>query len=44
MAKKDKKIVQEERKIIKETKYCEVCKAVSIIEDNYYSSIKIFLR
>ena len=26
MAKQDKKVVQEERKIIKETKYCEVYK------------------
>lgn len=39
MAKGDKKIV-EERKIVKETKYCEVYKAVSIIDDEYYSSIE----
>ena len=38
MAKQEKKIVQEERKIIKETKYCEVYKAASII----YSSIEKF--
>ena len=35
-----KKRIQEERKIIKETKYCEVYKAVSIIDDDYYSSIE----
>ncbi|MCE5219943.1 MAG: hypothetical protein LLF98_01430 [Clostridium sp.] len=32
--------VNEDRKIIKETKYCEVFKAVSIIDDDYYSSIE----
>lgn len=40
MAKQEKKMIQEERKIIKETKYCEVYKAVSIIDDDYYSSIE----
>ena len=39
MAKGDKKVV-EEKKVIKETKYCEVYKAVSIIDDDYYSSIE----
>ena len=39
MAKGEKKVV-EERKVIKETKYCQVYKAVSIIDDDYYSSIE----
>lgn len=39
MEKGYKKVV-EERKIVKETKYCEVYKAVSIIDDEYYSSIE----
>ena len=39
MAKGDKKVI-EEKKVIKETKYCEVYKAVSIIDDDYYSSIE----
>ena len=39
MAKQSKEII-EERKIVKETKYCEVFKAVSIIDDDYYSSIE----
>ncbi|EES50770.1 hypothetical protein NE172_06920 [Clostridium botulinum] len=39
MARGEKKVV-EERKIVKETKYCEVYKAVSIIDDEYYSSIE----
>lgn len=40
MAKQQKKIVQEERKVIRETKYCKLCKSVSIIDGNYYSSIE----
>ncbi|WP_394899935.1 hypothetical protein [Clostridium butyricum] len=40
MAKQEKKIVQEERKIIKNTKYCHIYKSVSIIDDSYYSSIE----
>ncbi|MBN7575390.1 hypothetical protein C1H57_08215 [Clostridium sp. 2-1] len=39
MAKQSKEII-EERKIVKETKYCEIYKAVSIIDDEYYSSIE----
>lgn len=39
MAKQNKEII-EERKIVKETKYCEIYKAVSIIDDEYYSSIE----
>lgn len=39
MAKQNNK-VNEERKIMKETKYCEIYKAVSIIDDEYYSSIE----
>lgn len=39
MAKQNKEIT-EERKIVKETKYCEVYKAVSIMDDEYYSSIE----
>ena len=39
MAKQNKETT-EERKIVKETKYCEVFKAVSIIDDDYYSSIE----
>lgn len=39
MARQNKEII-EERKIVKETKYCEVYKAVSIIDDDYYSSIE----
>lgn len=39
MAKQNKETI-EERKIVKETKYCEVFKAVSIIDDDYYSSIE----
>ncbi|NOW85891.1 L-ribulose-5-phosphate 3-epimerase UlaE [Clostridium beijerinckii] len=39
MAKQSKEII-EERKIVKETKYCEVYKAVSIMDDEYYSSIE----
>lgn len=39
MAKQNKEII-EERKIVKETKYCEVYKAVSIMDDEYYSSIE----
>lgn len=38
MAKQNKETT-EERKIVKETKYCEVYKAVSIMDDEYYSSI-----
>lgn len=37
---KQNKETTEERKIVKETKYCEVFKAVSIIDDDYYSSIE----
>lgn len=41
MAKGEKKVVvEEERKVIKETRYCKVYKAVSIIDDDYYSSIE----
>ena len=40
MAKQQTKIVQEERKVIRETKYCKLCKSVSIIDGNYYSSIE----
>ncbi|MGG7195898.1 hypothetical protein ACQPUI_04095 [Clostridium butyricum] len=39
MAKQNKEAT-EERKIVKETKYCEVYKAVSIMDDEYYSSIE----
>lgn len=39
MAKQNKETI-EERKIVKETKYCEVYKAVSIMDDEYYSSIE----
>lgn len=39
MAKQNNK-VNEERKIMKETRYCEIYKAVSIIDDEYYSSIE----
>lgn len=39
MARAEKKVI-EERKVIKETKYCQVYKAVSIIDDDYYSSIE----
>ncbi|WP_182629458.1 hypothetical protein [Clostridium chromiireducens] len=39
MARQSKEIT-EERKIVKETKYCEVFKAVSIIDNDYYSSIE----
>lgn len=39
MAKQSKEII-EERKIVKETKYCEIYKAVSIIDGEYYSSIE----
>lgn len=40
MTKQEKKIVQEERKIIKDTKYCQVYKSFSIIDDSYISSIE----
>ncbi|WP_252235083.1 hypothetical protein [Clostridium sp. ZS1] len=36
MAKGEKKVI-EEKKIIKETRYCQVYKSVSIIDDDYYS-------
>ena len=39
MAKGEKKVI-EEKKIIKETRYCHVYKSVSIIDDDYYSSIE----
>lgn len=32
--------VNEERKIIKETKYCKIYNEVSIIDDEYYSCIE----
>lgn len=40
MAKQEKKLVQEERKIIKDIKYYQIYKSVSIIDDSYYSSIE----
>lgn len=39
MANGEKKVI-EEKKIIKETRYCQVYKSVSIIDDDYYSSIE----
>ena len=39
MARGEKKVV-DERKVIREIKYCQVYKAVSIIDDDYYSSIQ----
>lgn len=39
MAKQEKEI-KEKRKIIKETKYCEIYNTVSIIDDEYYSCIE----
>ena len=39
VAKGEKKVI-EEKKIMTETRYCHVYKSVSIIDDDYYSSIE----